>query len=78
LENEPQLLNLEITLILRKRNFFRNVEDLRTLLLPIKKAIMNLENKSTTLADCFINLIIMATSIKELLQLGIHDFYKEC
>ncbi|RHZ63848.1 hypothetical protein Glove_327g60 [Diversispora epigaea] len=68
LENEPQLLNLEIISILQKQNFFRNVKDLRTILLPIKKAIINLEHKSTTLADCFINLVIMATAIKELLQ----------
>ncbi|RHZ81944.1 hypothetical protein Glove_116g18 [Diversispora epigaea] len=52
-ENESQLLNLEIISILRKQNFFRNVKDLRTILLPIKKAIINLEHKSTTLADCF-------------------------
>ncbi|RHZ44908.1 hypothetical protein Glove_707g102 [Diversispora epigaea] len=51
LENESQLLNLEIISILRKQNFFRNVKDLRTILLPIKKAIINLEHKSTTLAD---------------------------
>ncbi|RHZ70422.1 hypothetical protein Glove_271g90 [Diversispora epigaea] len=68
LENESQLLNLEIISILRKQNFFRNVKDLRTILLPIKKAIINLEHKSTTLADCFINLVIMATAIKELSQ----------
>ncbi|RHZ83935.1 hypothetical protein Glove_86g229 [Diversispora epigaea] len=68
LENEPQLLNLEIISILRKQNFFRNVKDLRTILLPIKKAIINLKHKSTTLADCFINLVIMATAIKELSQ----------
>ncbi|RHZ86556.1 hypothetical protein Glove_49g10 [Diversispora epigaea] len=68
LENESQLLNLEIISILRKQNFFRNVKDLRTILLPIKKAIINLEHKSTTLADCFINIVIMATAIKELSQ----------
>ncbi|RHZ75796.1 hypothetical protein Glove_209g73 [Diversispora epigaea] len=78
LENEPQLLNLEIISILRKQNFFRNVKDLRTILLPIKKAIINLEHKSTTLADCFINLVIMATAIKELSQTSNQNFSKEC
>ncbi|RHZ52874.1 hypothetical protein Glove_456g9 [Diversispora epigaea] len=78
LENESQLLNLEIISILRKQNFFRNVKDLRTILLPIKKAIINLEHKSTTLADCFINLIIMATAIKELSQTSNQNFSKEC
>ncbi|RHZ49268.1 hypothetical protein Glove_526g54 [Diversispora epigaea] len=78
LENESQLLNLEIISILRKQNFFRNVKDLRTILLPIKKAIINLEHKSTTLADCFINLVIMATAIKELSQTSNQNFSKEC
>ncbi|RHZ86805.1 hypothetical protein Glove_44g27 [Diversispora epigaea] len=78
LENESQLLNLEIISILRKQNFFRNVKDLRTILLPIKKAIINLEHKSTTLADCFINLVIMATVIKELSQTSNQNFSKEC
>ncbi|RHZ82263.1 hypothetical protein Glove_110g116 [Diversispora epigaea] len=68
LENESQLLNLEIISILQKQNFFRNVKDLRTILLPIKKAIINLEHKLTTLADYFINLVIMTTAIKELSQ----------
>ncbi|RHZ53781.1 hypothetical protein Glove_437g51 [Diversispora epigaea] len=53
---------------LKQQNFFRNVKDLRTILLPIKKAIINLEHKSTTLTNCFINLVIMATAIKELSQ----------
>ncbi|RHZ83739.1 hypothetical protein Glove_88g49 [Diversispora epigaea] len=78
LENELQLLNLEIISILRKQNFFRNVKDLRTILLPIKKAIINFEHKSTTLADCFINLVIMATAIKELSQTSNQNFSKEC
>ncbi|RHZ48736.1 hypothetical protein Glove_543g99 [Diversispora epigaea] len=78
LENEPQLLNLEIISILRKQNFFRNVKDLRTILLPIKKAIINLEHKLTTLANCFINLVIMATAIKELSQISNQNFSKEC
>jgi hypothetical protein len=51
---------------------------LRTILLPIKKAIINLEHKSTTLADCFINLVIMATAIKELSQTSNQNFSKEC
>jgi hypothetical protein len=39
---------------------------------------VNLEHKSTTLADCFINLIIMAAAIKELSQSGIQGFREEC
>jgi hypothetical protein len=62
---------------LKKRNFFRNVEDLRALLLPIKKAIVNLEYKSTTLADCFINLVTMAATIKELSRIETR-FSNEC
>ncbi|RHZ83405.1 hypothetical protein Glove_95g85 [Diversispora epigaea] len=34
----------------------------------IEEAIINLEHKSTTLVDCFINLVIMAIAIKELSQ----------
>ena len=51
---------------------------MRTILLPIKKAIINLEHKSTTLVDCFINLVIMATAIKELSQTSNQNFSKEC
>ncbi|RHZ72683.1 hypothetical protein Glove_241g31 [Diversispora epigaea] len=62
---------------LKQQNFFKNVKDLRTILLPIKKAIINLKHKSTTLADCFINLVIMATAIKELSQTSNQNFSKE-
>src|SRR5688572_26537864 len=62
--------------IICRHNFFRDVEDLRSILNPIKKAVVILEHKNTTLSDCFIGLATMAASIKELV--GTNDFYSKC
>ena len=51
---------------------------MRSILNPIKKAVIILEHKNTTLVDCFICLAIMAASIKELPQVGINNFHSEC
>jgi len=64
--------------IISRRNFFRDVEDLQSILKPIKKAVVILEHKNTTLVDCFICLIIMAASIKELPQIGTTNFHSQC
>ena len=49
-----------------------------SILNPIKKAVVILEHKNATLADCFICLAIMATSIKELPQVGTNSFHSGC
>jgi hypothetical protein len=51
------MLNSEIKTLLQSRTFFIEVEALNTLLAPAKLAIKALEYKSTTLADCFIEII---------------------
>ena len=73
-----QLFNNEILSIICRRNFFRDIEDLRSILNPIKKAVVMLEHKNAILADCFICLAIIATSIKELPQVGTVNFRSQC
>jgi hypothetical protein len=51
--------------ILRCRTFYRNIEDLQTILEPIKKVVVTLEHKSTTLVECFIHLVKLGVMIKE-------------
>jgi hypothetical protein len=51
--------------ILRHRTFYHNIEDLQTILEPIKKAVVTLEHKSTTLVECFICLVKLGVMIKE-------------
>src|SRR5688572_15706762 len=46
--------------------FWQQVEDLSMVLEPIKNAIKCLEFKSTTLADCFIQLIKLNMAIKDM------------
>ena len=78
MNNVTQLFTDEIKAIIWRRNFFREVEDLRSILLPIKKAILALEHKGTTLVDCFIQLIVMVAAIKDLPEIGTRSFRNQC
>ena len=44
--------------------FFQDVEELIKIIQPIKEIITSLEFKSTTLTDCFIQLIKLSVAVK--------------
>jgi hypothetical protein len=59
-------------MVLQKRGIFDDIQKLAEILLPIKDAILSLEKNSANLADCYINLLRVAASIKKMDQ----DDYK--
>jgi hypothetical protein len=54
------------------------VEAVNILLGPVKSAIKSLEYKSTTLADCFVELIKLTQRIKSLPPVSDYGFKAEC
>ncbi|CAB5376963.1 unnamed protein product [Rhizophagus irregularis] len=63
--NNPDYLKQNIKEIITRR-FFMDAEELQLILKPIKEAIKYLEMKNATLADCFLQLIKLSYSIKNL------------
>ncbi|PKK56205.1 hypothetical protein RhiirC2_800528 [Rhizophagus irregularis] len=63
--NNPDYLKQNIKEIITRR-FFMNAEELQLILKPIKEAIKYLEMKNATLANCFLQLIKLFYSIKNL------------
>ncbi|PKB92843.1 hypothetical protein RhiirA5_443177 [Rhizophagus irregularis] len=51
-----------------------NVEAVNTLLRPVKSVVKSLEFKTTTLVDCFVELIKLTQKIKSLLPVSDYDF----
>jgi hypothetical protein len=64
LENYPETLSSEIKDLLRNRIFYQDVEELVNIIKPIKEVLTSLEYKTTTLSDCFIQLIKLGIMIK--------------
>jgi hypothetical protein len=62
-------------MILQKRGIFNDIQKLAEILLPIKDAILSLEKNSANLADCYINLLWVAASIKKMDQDDYKDFH---
>ena len=65
MKENPNFLNDDIRSIIT-RQFFTTIEELETVLKPIKEAIKYLERKNTSLANCFLQLIKLAVSIRSL------------
>lgn len=74
----PEILNNEIRGLLRTRSFFNDVDAVNTLLGPVKSAVKALEFKSTTLADCFIELIKLSQRINFLPPISDQNFKSTC
>ena len=74
----PNLFNNEIRNIVRHRSFFQQCEELKNILAPIKKALKSLEFKTTTLVDCFLQLIHMIAVIKLLPDSTNQQFRNNC
>lgn len=64
--------------MLQNRLFFQNVEELVKVVKPIKDVITSLEFKSTTLTDCFIQLIKLFMAIKVYQKIANPDFRTYC
>jgi hypothetical protein len=65
LDEQPDIFinATKIKAIILDRQFWHNVEQLKKILNPAKKAIKALELNTTTLADCFVELLKMAQEI---------------
>ena len=70
--------NDRITTIVRSRNFFSDLRVLLFVLEPLRKAVLALESRSATLADCFLSLARLAAVIKKLPQSFNPAFRNHC
>ncbi|CAJ0649903.1 13153_t:CDS:2, partial [Entrophospora sp. SA101] len=61
-DHSTSISNNSVISILRSRAFFEDVGYLANTLLPIKLAILEVEGRSTNLADCYISLLRIAAS----------------
>jgi hypothetical protein len=68
------ILSAEVKALLQNCLFFQNVEELVKVVKPIKDVITSLEFKSTTLTDCFIQLIKLSMAIKVYQKIANPDF----
>ncbi|CAB5157672.1 unnamed protein product [Rhizophagus irregularis] len=76
LENsKSEISNTAVLTILQKRGIFDDIQKLSEVLLPIKDAILSLERNNTNLADCYINLLRVAASIKKMDQYDYKGFH---
>ncbi|GES81225.1 ribonuclease H-like domain-containing protein [Rhizophagus clarus] len=64
--HEHKISNQAIKTILKKRGFFDDVRVISEILKPIKEAILMLERTYTTLADCYLYLLRIATFFKQM------------
>ncbi|CAG8718321.1 17844_t:CDS:2, partial [Rhizophagus irregularis] len=78
LDESPEKLSADISELIRSRSFFTNVEAVNTLLGPVKSVVKSLEFKTTTLADCFVELIKLSQKIKSLPPVSDYDFKYQC
>lgn len=69
---------IRIKAIIQDREFWHNVEQLKKILKPAKNAIKALELNTTTLADCFIQLVKMAREISSISTFQNNDFKQKC
>ena len=63
---------------MHKRGFFQDVQDLTTVLKPIKESIILLENKEANLADCFFSLAQLGAIIKNIPESDHKMFRRHC
>jgi hypothetical protein len=64
--------------IINKRGFFQDVEVLTNILIPIKKAILNLESRNSNLADCYIQLLRIGASLQKISTTDYFSFKNHC
>ncbi|CAG8711782.1 6497_t:CDS:1, partial [Scutellospora calospora] len=64
--NNPDIVNTSVQAILRTRALFDDLNALVFVLYPIKIAILTLESRDCSLADCFIGLVRLEAAIRRL------------
>ncbi|CAG8845353.1 7182_t:CDS:2, partial [Racocetra persica] len=77
-DNPDIISNRAIKQILKQPYFFSDLKILVKILSPIRTAITNLEARSTTLADCFLQFIQLAAAIKKVPNLRAKGFKSYC
>ena len=78
-ENPNVITNENVkNIIMRKRGFFQDVQDLAAIIKPIKDAIIQLERQEANLADCFFSLAQLGASIKNIPESDHKMFYRHC
>src|SRR5215471_1226348 len=65
-------------MIIRSRNFFSDLRVLSFVLEPLRKAVLALESRSATLADCFLSLARLAAVLKKLPRSFNSTFRNHC
>src|SRR5256885_3882993 len=75
---DANTLNGDIKKIISNQHFYVDLEELVSIIEPIKKALKCLEFKSTTLANCFIEIIKLYAAIKDLPETYQVSFCKKC
>ncbi|CAB4471608.1 unnamed protein product [Rhizophagus irregularis] len=78
LDETPEKLSAEVTKLIQSRSFFIDVEAVNTLLGPVKSVVKSLEFKTTSLSDCFVELIKLSQKIKLLPPVSDYDFKHKC
>ncbi len=70
--------NSAVKSILKKRGFFDDIRMISKILKPIKDAIIILKRTNMTLADCYLQILKIATFFKEMLTVDYRIIKNEC
>jgi hypothetical protein len=77
-EHTNCLTNTKVKAIVEGRNFWSDLKILAFVLDPLRKAILALEARKATLADCFLSLIRLAAVMKSLPRSFNKSFRNHC
>jgi len=78
-ENPNVITNENVkNIIMRKRGYFQDVQDLAAIIKPIRDLIIQLEGQEANLADCFFSLAQLGAAIKNMPELDHKMFYRHC
>ena len=76
-ENPNVITNENVkNIIMRKRGYFQDVQDLAAIIKPIRDLIIQLEGQEANLADCFFSLAQLGAAIKNMPELDHKMFYR--
>ena len=80
LETQPEIFRDSSTVkaIIRDHQFWQEIEHFRDVLAPAKRAVKNIEAKSSNMASCFFELMKMAIAIKNIPSSLNTNFKRQC